>query len=429
MGFELALTLTIIAVVLSAFFSGSEIAYVQSDRVRVEIDASAGGLINRIIKGFTRSEDMFISSLLVGNNIVLVIYGITFSAMVNPLLERWLRSDALVLIVNTIVSTGIILIAGEFFPKAAFRINPNFAMRLVALPLYLIYIVLYPVTLLVSGLSRMLMKLFRIESPHAVSSALTMEQLDDYIEQTLDSQPDSEAVENEVKIFRNAIDFKHTTMGACMIPRNEIEAVALDKITRPELIKKFIATGLSKIVVYKEDIDDVVGYIHVSEMFDAEADWQKCLKPVIFTPETMLANKMMRRMLTEKKSLAIVVDEFGGTAGLATLEDLVEEIFGEIEDEHDKNRLVAREKSPGHYEFSGRAEIDDINDRFHLGLKESEDYHTLAGYMLDFLEEIPQPGIEYEIEGYLMKVTKMTATKIQLVEVSHRNANDESEEK
>ncbi|MDE6271611.1 MAG: hemolysin family protein [Muribaculaceae bacterium] len=417
MGFEIALILTIIAIFLSAFFSGSEIAYVQSDKVRVEIDASSGGLINRIIKGFMRNEDMFISSLLVGNNVVLVIYGITFSALVNPLLTKWFNNEALVLVVNTIVSTGIILIAGEFVPKTAFRINPNVAMRLVALPLYLIYIVLYPVTLFISALSRGLMKLFHIDAPQAVNSVLTMEQLDDYIEQTLDAQPPTNVVENEVKIFRNAIDFKHTTMGACMIPRNEIVAVGIDKISRPELIKKFIATGLSKIVVYRDDIDDVVGYIHVSELFDTEADWRKCLKPVIFTPETMLANKLMRRMLTEKKSLAIVVDEFGGTAGLATLEDLVEEIFGEIEDEHDKNRLVAREIEPGHYEFSGRSEIDDINERFNLNLKESEDYHTLAGYMLDFLEELPELGKEYEMEGLRMKVTKMTSTKIQIVEV------------
>ncbi len=417
MGFEIALILTILAIFLSGFFSGSEIAYVQSDKVRVEIDASSGGMINRIIKGFMRNEDMFISSLLVGNNVVLVVYGITFSVLINPLLTKWFHNEALVLIVNTVVSTGIILIAGEFVPKAAFRINPNVAMRLVALPLYLIYIVLYPVTLFISGLSRGLMKLFHINAPQAGNSVLTMEQLDDYIEQTLDARSPTDVVENEVKIFRNAIDFKYTTMGACMIPRNEIVAVELNKISRPELIKKFIATGLSKIVVYKDDIDDVVGYIHVSELFDTDVDWRKRLKPVIYTPETMLASKLMRRMLTEKKSLAIVVDEFGGTAGLATLEDLVEEIFGEIEDEHDKKRLTARELSPGHYEFSGRSEIDDINERFNLGLKESEDYHTLAGYLLEYLEELPEPGKEYEIGDLRMKVTKMTATKIQLVEV------------
>lgn len=417
MTIEIALIIAIIAVLLSAFFSGSEIAYLQSDKVRMELDVDKGGVVGGIIRRFVSHEDMFISSLLVGNNVVLVIYGIAFSAIINPYLERWLDNEGLVLVVNTVVSTGIILVAGEFVPKAAFRINPNLALRVVSLPLYIAYIVLYPVTLLVSGISRVVMKMFGVEAEHTVAARLTMEQLDDYIGQTLDAAPNDKEVENEVKIFRNAIDFKDTTMGDCMIPRNEIVAVGLGRMNRADLIRKFIATGLSKIVVYKEDIDDIVGYIHVSELFDADADWEKCLKPVIFTPETMLANKMMRRMLTEKKSLAIVVDEFGGTAGLVTLEDLVEEIFGEIEDEHDKYRVTAREISEGHYEFSGRAEIDDINERFHLGLRESDDYHTLAGLMLTNLEEMPEAGKTYEIDGLRMKVLKMTATKILLIDV------------
>lgn len=418
MDFTTAFIITLIAIILSALFSGSEIAYVQSNKVRMEIDVSEGGLINRIIKSFSRHEDLFISSLLVGNNIVLVIYGITFSILVNPILDRLLNNEALVLISNTVISTLIILVTGEFIPKTAFRINPNVAIRIVALPLYLVYIVLYPVTRLISGISRGLMKLFHIESEHAVSSVLTMEQLDDYIEETLDSRAPEQEVDNEVKIFRNAIDFKNTTMGDCMIPRNEIVAVSIDRTTRQELIKKFIATGLSKIVVYKEDIDDVVGYIHVAELFNTESDWTKCLKPVIFTPETMMANKMMRRMLGEKKSLVIVVDEFGGTAGLATFEDLVEEIFGEIEDEHDKARVVARELSPGHYEFSGRAEIDELNEHFGLNLPESDDYHTLAGFILDSLESMPVQGETYDIGGIRVKVVKMTASKIILVDVT-----------
>lgn len=412
-----AIIITVIAVIFSALFSGSEIAYVQSNKVRMEIDASEGGLINRIIKGFSRHEDMFISSLLVGNNVVLVIYGITFSILVNPTLERLFGNDALVLVANTVISTLVILITGEFVPKTAFRINPNMAMRLVALPLYLIYIVLYPVTLLISMISRGLMRLFHINAGQAASTVLTMEQLDDYIEETLDSQSAQKVVDNEVKIFRNAMEFKDTVMSDCMIPRNEIVAVSLERTTRAELVKKFIATGLSKIVVYKEDIDDIVGYIHVSELFKTDADWTQCLKPVIFTPETMLANKMMRRMLNEKRSLAIVVDEFGGTSGLATFEDLVEEIFGEIEDEHDKNRTVVRELAKGHYEVSGRAEIDEINERLHLDIRESDDYHTIAGLILTRLETMPVAGKEYQIDGMTLKVTKMTASKIQLVDI------------
>lgn len=413
-----AIIITILAIIFSALFSGSEIAYVQSDKVRMEIDATDGGVINRIIRRFSRHEDMFISSLLVGNNVVLVIYGITFSILVNPTLEHIFgNNDALVLLANTILSTLIILITGEFLPKTAFKINPNFAMKIVALPLYLIYIVLYPVTIFISAISKGLMKLFNLPSVTSDSAIITMEQLDDYIEQTLDSTPEAKPVENEVKIFRNAIDFKDTTIGECMIPRNEIVGVNIDKTSRQELIKKFIATGLSKIVVYKGDIDDIVGYIHVSELFKTDVDWTKCLKSVIFTPETMLANKMMRRMLNEKRSLAIVVDEFGGTAGLATLEDLVEEIFGEIEDEHDKNKVIAREVAPGHYEFSGRAEIDEINERFGLNIKESDDYETIAGFILDNLESMPEADHTYIIDDMEIKVLKMTASKIMLVEV------------
>lgn len=411
-----AIFVTLVALLLSALFSGSEIAFVQSSKVRMEIDAARGGMVDRIIRGFARHEDMFISTLLVGNNIVLVVYGITFSIVINPFLERWLPNEALVLTANTLLSTGVVLIAGEFMPKTAFRINPNFMIRLFALPLYLIYWILYPVSLLVSGISKGLMKLFGISSGEGQAERLTIDEIDDYL-QHLDETSERETVENEVKIFRNAIDFKDTTMGECMIPRNEIVAVGLEGVTREDLIRKFIATGLSKIVVYGEDIDDVLGYIHVAELFNVDADWREHLKPVIFTPETMLANKMMRRMLSEKRSMAIIVDEFGGTAGLATLEDLVEEIFGEIEDEHDRKRLLAREVGEGEYEFSGRAEIENINEEFGLDIKESDAYHTLGGYILDSLGALPRQGDEFEIDGLKFTIIRMAATRIELVKV------------
>lgn len=413
-----AIIITVLAVILSALFSGSEIAYVQSNKVRVEIDASRGGVVDRIIKRFAAREDMFISTLLVGNNVVLVVYGITFSLLVNPLLESTGMDEALVLVCNTILSTGIILLLGEFLPKTVFQINPNVMMRCFALPLYLIYLILYPVALLISWISRMLMKLFGLSLATDNSFKLTIEQLDDYIEESLHSQPDKTEVENEVKIFRNAIDFKDTEIGECMIPRNEIVAVDLDDTDREQLVGKFISTGRSKIVVYKEDIDNVVGYIHVSELLDAEADWKKHLKPVIFTPETMLANKMMHRMMAEKRSLAIVIDEFGGTAGMATLEDLVEEIFGEIEDEHDRNRADGRRLPDGSFEFPGRAEIETINDKFDLGLRESDGYQTLAGYILAVTEALPSVGDEIEIESHRFKILQMSTTKIELVKVT-----------
>lgn len=415
----LAIILTLVAILLSALFSGTEIAYVQSSKVRIGIDASKGGLISRIISGFTRHQDMFISSLLVGNNIVLVIYGITISVLINPWLESLFPSEAFVLVANTLISTFIILVMGEFLPKTVFRINPNLMLKLFALPLYVIYIVLYPISLFTSSLSSLLMRVFGISSPKEDTSRLTMDQIDDYIQQAMDDKPVGEAVENEVKIFRNAIDFKDTHIHDCMIPRNEIIAVNIHGTTRAELLRKFIATGLSKIVVYDGDIDDVKGYIHVSELFTPDVEWRECIKPVVFTPETMLANKMMRRMMNQKRSMAIVVDEFGGTAGLITLEDIVEEIFGEIEDEHDKERLEARETEPGVYEFSGRVEVNQANEMFGLDIKESEDYHTLAGCIMFNLGALPAEGEAVTVGHLLFTVLKMSTTKIELIRVQH----------
>lgn len=421
-----AIIITVIAVILSALFSGCEIAFVQSNKVRMEIDASRGGLIDRIIKRFSLREDMFISTLLVGNNVVLVIYGITFSLIINPLLEQLGLSEALVLVCNTILSTGVILLLGEFLPKTAFQINPNFMLRLFALPLYLIYLVLYPIALLISWISRSLMKLFGLSIATENNIQLTLDQLDDYIDETIHSVPDKTEVENEVKIFRNAIDFKDTEIAECMIPRNEIVAVSIETTTRQQLLEKFIATGRSKIVVYEGDIDNVVGYIHVSELFDQNSDWTQHLQPVIFTPETMLANKMMRRMMAEKKSLAIVIDEFGGTAGLVTLEDLVEEIFGDIEDEHDRTRSVGEQLPDGSYLFPGRAEIETINEKFDLDLPESDDYQTLAGYILDRTEALPAQGDSFLLDGLRFDIEKMSATKIEQVRI-HREEEAEKE--
>ncbi len=410
------LTIIIIAVLFSALFSGAEIAYVQSSKVRMAIDAKRGGLNDRLIQHFTKKEDMFISSLLVGNNIVLVIYGIALSALINPLLETWFHNnEALILISNTLFSTGVILLFGEFLPKTTFRINPNLMMRIFALPLYLIYLAVYPVSWLVSAISKGLMRVFGIKGEEVENDKFTMDELDDFIQQTIDSGNEKSVVENEVKIFRKAIDFKDTEISECMIPRNEIVAVPLQGTTREDLVQVFMKTGLSKVVVYREDIDDVAGYIHVAELFNSSADWRRKLKPVIFTPETMLANKMMRRMMSEKRTLAMVVDEFGGTAGLVTLEDIVEEIFGEIEDEHDVNKLVAREVEHGVYEFSGRVEIAQLNEDFNLDIPESEGYHTLSGYILEDRQQIPHQGERFTIGQLEFIIERMAGPRIELV--------------
>lgn len=417
MNLATAIVITVLALVLSALFSGSEIAFVQSNKVRMEIDAARGGIIDKIIHLFSRHESMFISTMLVGNNIVLVIYGITISFLINPFLEKWFGNEALVLVVNTIFSTGIVLIVGEFLPKTAFRINPNFMIRIFALPLWIIYWVLYPFSLLVAGISKGLMKLFGFKERSSGSERLTIDELDDYIQNEIEETSENEVVENEVKIFRNAIDFKDTQIGECMIPRNEIVSVSIDDLTREDLIRKFTATGLSKIIVYGKDIDDVLGYIHISELFNPGSDLKNSLKPVIFTPETMLANKMMRRMMAEKRSMVVIIDEFGGTAGIVTLEDLVEEIFGEIEDEHDRQRLYAKEVSEGVYEVSGRAEISNVNEEFGLDIPDDETYHTVGGFILEELGTLPGVGESFEKIGLKFTVLKMSATRIELVRI------------
>lgn len=416
----LAITITLIAILFSGLFSGTEIAFVQSSKVRIGIDESKGGLISRIIGGFTRHQNMFISTILVGNNVVLVIYGIAISAIINPWLEKAFGPDSegAVLICNTLISTGIILITGEFLPKTIFRINPNAMLKIFALPIYVIYIVLYPVSLLTTALSRLMMRIFGIKEESSDDSRLTIDQIDHFVQQAIDEKKEGENVENEVKIFRNALDFKDTHIGDCMIPRNEIVALSIENTTREQLVNTFITTGLSKIVIYREDIDEVLGYIHVSELFNTDADWKENLKPVIFAPESMLANRMMHRLMSEKKSMAIVVDEFGGTAGLVTLEDLVEEIFGEIEDEHDRSDLIMRRTAPDCYELSGRAEIAAVNEQFDLDLHESEDYHTIAGYILHNLEAFPKQGENFTLGHYRFDILKMSATRIELVSMT-----------
>ncbi|MBQ1268606.1 MAG: HlyC/CorC family transporter [Muribaculaceae bacterium] len=420
MSVTLAFIITIVAIIFSGLFSGTEIAFIQSNKVRIEIDATKGGFINKIISKFNSNQDMFISTILVGNNIVLVVYGITISVILNPMLQQIYNNEAFVLIANTILSTGIILITGEFIPKTVFRINPNLMLKLFALPVLIIYVLLYPISLFISWISRQLMKLIGVKDEQVETSSITMDELDNYIQQTIDEQKGKEEVENEVKIFRNAIDFKDTHIGDCMIPRNEIVAVDMETTTKEQLINTFVATGLSKIVVYKEDIDNVCGYIHVAELLDAEVEWKERIKPVVFTPETMLANKMMRRLMAEKKSMAIVVDEFGGTCGLVTLEDLVEEIFGEIEDEHDRQKLVERKIGENEYEFSGRVEIEHINEKFDLDIKESESYHTIAGYILDNLESLPSQGDVFELGDLKFTILNMSAARIELIKVERK---------
>ena len=420
--------LTLVSLLFSALFSGVEIAFVTSDRVRAQLDVARGGLISRIIDRFYANGEFFISSILVGNNVMLVVYGMGAAKLLEPRLETLFDSDAMVLLSQTIISTIVILIAGEFLPKAIFRINPNNSLKIVALPVFVFYLLLYPVSWLSTAISRGLMKLAGIKSGNTGVGVLTVGELNTFIETNIDDLEEKhEEVENEVKIFRNALDFSSTHLRDCMTPRNELVAVNIDTTTREELSALFTTSGRSKILVFKDDIDSVVGYIHVSELFDPDVDWKTRVKPVLFAPENMMANTMMRRLLQQKKSLAVVVDEFGGTAGLISLEDLVEEIFGDIQDEHDKSRLTSRCLAPGLYEFSGRCEIASINEQFDLDLPESDEYQTLAGYILNATGSIPSEGDSIVLDKVTFDIVRKSANRLELIKVAMPAETDEAE--
>lgn len=415
---EIWIIVTLVSLLFSGLFSGAEMAFVTSDRVRVEIDVKQGGIIGRVLRRFYANPQFFISSILVGNNIVLVIYGMGAAKLLDPLQEPLGIDDGTLLLMQTIASTIVIIITGEFLPKTIFRINPNASMRFIAIPIFLFYIILYPIALLATAISRGLMRLFGLKSDQVEIKMISVSDLNDYLEDTIDSLHDQkETVGTEVKMFQNALDFSNTHLRDCMIPRNEIVAAKSD-ITYDELSKLFTSSGRSKILIYREDIDDIIGYIHVSELFDPTSDWRKHIKPVLYAPEALLANKMMRRLLNEKRSMAIVVDEFGGTAGLVTLEDLVEEIFGDIQDEHDKAAPTARDLGGGIYEFSGRCEIADLNDTYHLDIPEDDDYQTLAGYILHNTGAIPEKGESITLGNLSIEVLRKSAARLELLRVT-----------
>lgn len=424
--------LSVVSLCFSALFSGVEIAYISADRVRVGLDTSRGGLINRIIGRYYSHQDFFISTILVGNNIMLVIYGMGAAALLEPWIEQHISSNqAVILILQTLISTLVILFTGEFLPKSVFRINPNTSLRISALPVYFFYIVLYPVAWFTSWLSKVLMKMAGVKAEDTRLGVLSITDLNDYLETKIDDleNPQEVEVENEVKIFHNALDFSTTQLRDCMAPRNELVAVDIDTTTREELSALFTSSGRSKILVYKEDIDNVVGYVHVSELFNPESEWKEHIKEVLYAPETLLANTMMRRLLSEKRSMAVVVDEFGGTAGLVTLEDLVEEIFGDIQDEHDKNGVTANELAPGVYEFSGRIEVRTLRDDFRLDIPEDDEYQTLAGYIIYKTGALPAQGEVIEIDDLTFTITARSATRLDLIRVEEKHEEKEEEEK
>ena len=419
---------TIVILLLSGFFSGLEIAFVSSSKLRFEMDREEQGFSARLIDTFYRHPNSFISTLLVGNNIALVIYGILMAKIVSALIliplgihqpDGNCPNEALCLFLQTIIATLIVLVTGEFLPKTLFRINPNRMMRIFALPAYIFYIVLWPVSKFTSSLGKFLLWMMgKKVKKTTLEKTFTREDLDYLIQSNIDKAADDEDIEDEVKIFQNALDFSSIKVRDCIVPRTEITAVSVDTSLQ-ELRAQFVESGHSKILVDREDIDDIIGYIPTVEMFRlAEGeDWTKHIREVPIVPETMNAQKLLGIFISQKRSLAVIVDEFGGTSGIVTMEDLVEEIFGEIEDEHDSKNYTARQTAPGEYLLSGRLEIAQANELLDLDLPESDEYLTVGGLILHEFQNFPKLNEPVRFGHWEFKVTKKTTTKIELVQL------------
>ena len=405
----------LITMAFSAFFSGMEIAFVSVDKLRFEMDRK-GGVSSRILSLFFRNPNDFISTMLVGNNIALVIYGILMAQIIGDnLLAGWITNHFVMVLVQTVISTLIILVTGEFLPKTLFKINPNLALNVCAVPLFICYVVLYPISKFSSGVSYLFLRLFGMKvNKEASAKAFGKVDLDYFVQSSIDNAESEETLDTEVKIFQNALDFSAVKIRDCIVPRTEVVAVALDT-SLEELKGRFVESGISKIIVYDGNIDNVVGYIHSSEMFRSPKDWRDHVKEVPIVPETMAAHKLMKLFMQQKKTIAVVVDGFGGTSGIVSLEDLVEEIFGDIEDEHDNTSYICKQIGEHEYVLSARLEIEKVNETFNLELPESDDYLTVGGLILNQYQSFPKLHELVSVGKYQFKIIKVTATKIELV--------------
>ena len=408
----------LISMAFSAFFSGMEIAFVSSNKLRFEMDRNEQSLTSRILSIFFKNPNNFISTMLVGNNIALVIYGILMAEVIEQqLLADYIHNEFILVLIQTIISTLIILVTGEFLPKTLFKINSNFTLSLFAVPAFICYIVLYPISKFASGLSNLILRLTGTPiNKEASYKAFTKVDLDHFIQSSIQDTENVEEINTEVKIFQNVLDFSSIKIRDCMVPRTEIIAIE-DDATIDELKTLFIEKGISKIIVYNDTIDNIIGYIHSSEMFREPKDWHDGIRQLPIVPETMNANKLMKLFMQQKRSLAVVVDEFGGTSGIVALEDLVEEIFGEIEDEHDTKTYVAKSLGNNEYILSGRLDIEKANELFPLDLPESDEYQTIGGLILHQYQSFPKAHEIITLDKFQFRIIKVTATKIELVKL------------
>ncbi len=413
-------TIVFITLLLSAFFSGIEIAFVSSNRLKIEVDKSRGLFAASLLSILSQKPSKFIGTLLLGNNIALVIYGIAMANILEPwliaVLPEFISGEVWVLFGQTIIATSLILITAEFIPKILFRIRPNKVLNIFSLPVYLFYLVLYPLVYIIIGFSEIILqKLFRVKFNFKKYSFSPID-LGEYVKEFTNAEHEESEIKQDMQIFQNAIDFRNVKLRECMIPRTEIFAVE-ENDSLEDLGKLFIQTGHSKILVYRGSIDNIIGYTHSFDMFKKPDNIDAIVKSIIIVPETMLANKVLSMMIKDQKSIAVVVDEFGGTSGMITMEDIIEEIFGEIEDEHDVEELVEKKIDDSTFMFAGRLEIDYLNEKYNLKIPETEEYETLAGFIIHHHESIPNERDAINIDHFSFRILQAEGNKIDLVKL------------
>jgi CBS domain containing-hemolysin-like protein len=410
---EVSILIIISMLILSAFFSGMEIAYVSSNKIHIEIAKKQSGFLAGILKKITRRPSKFIATMLVGNNTALVVYGF----YMGDLLMRFIPLDGFRgLVVQTIISTLVILLTAEFLPKVFFQIYANKLVKVFAVPAWIFYVLFSFISEFVIWISDIVLKVFFKTKGDHVQLSFSKIELGNYISEQMETVESGDGIDSEIQIFQNALEFSEVKSREVMVPRTEV--VAVDVNTTPkELSKLFTETGLSKILVYKDNIDDILGYVHSFELFKKPPSIKKILIPVVFVPGTMLAKDVLNILTRKRKSIAVVIDEYGGTSGIMTVEDIIEELFGEIEDEHDSIALIEEEIAEGHYKFSARLEVDYINEMFRLNLPENENYETLGGMIVNYMEEIPEKNEVVVIDNITCKILEVSNTKIELVEL------------
>lgn len=412
-----SILIIILAIVLSAFFSGMEIAFIASNRLMIELDRKQGVFGSEILKLFTNNPGQYIATMLIGNNVALVMYGLVFSNILTPKLALYIDSEVLILIINTVISTLLILTVAEFLPKTVFIISPNFFLRNLSIPTLFFFVIFYPLSRFTLALSNLFIRMvFRLKASekNEENHIFSKVDLDHFINQGKQRTDESESEHNNIRIFQNALDFSNVRLRECMIPRTEIDAVETGS-SIDHLKHRFIETGFSRILVYENSIDNITGYAELKDLFKNPSDIKSIQRKLSIVPETMPANRLLKHFVDERKNIALVVDEFGGTSGMITIEDVLEEIFGEIKDEHDTDNLIEKKISNNEYVFSGRLEIDYLNEKYKLNLPEKDDFETLAGMILYFHGSIPGTNDVIRIGNIVIKVLRAGSTRLELV--------------